>query len=121
MSTRGFQFAALLAFAALLFELRSPAAVSATGSDAPQYVGNRACAACHLSIYQSYSQTPMALTSGLTGNNLVAGAFEHSPSAMRYRIYQKDGKAFLNYQRMDESEIRGTQELPFYVGSGRRG
>jgi tetratricopeptide (TPR) repeat protein len=121
MSIRGFQFAALLAFAALLFMLRSPAHVGAAGSDAPQYVGNRACAACHLAIYQSYSKTPMALTSGLTGDNLVEGAFEHSPSAMRYRVYQKDGKAFLSYQRADNPEIRGTQELPFYVGSGRRG
>lgn len=121
MSTRVFQFAALLLFAALLFELRTTAKVSASGSDAPQYVGNQACAACHLAIYQSYSRTPMALTSGPTGNHLVDGAFEHSPSGMRYRVYQKDGKAFLNYQRMDESGVRGTQELPFFVGSGRRG
>lgn len=121
MRTRVIQFAALLVFAALLFELRSTAKVSATGAEVPQYVGNRACASCHLAIYQSYSRTPMALTSGPVGNNLVEGAFEHSPSAMRYRLYQKDGKAFLSYQRLDESGIRGTQELAFFVGSGRRG
>jgi tetratricopeptide (TPR) repeat protein len=121
VSTRVFQFAALLTFAALFFAFRSTPKASAIGSPDPQYVGNRACAACHLSIYQSYSRTPMALTSGPVGNNLVEGSFEHSPSAMRYRVYPKDGKAFLSFQQLDEPTIRGTQELQFFVGSGRRG
>jgi tetratricopeptide (TPR) repeat protein len=121
VSIKVFQFAALLIFAAFFFAFRSTASVTAIGAPGAQYVGNRACASCHLSIYQSYSKTPMALTSGPTGNNLIEGSFEHSPSAMRYHVYQKDGKAFLSYQRMDGATMRGTQELQFFVGSGRRG
>lgn len=121
MRTRVIQFAALLLFAAVLFEIRSTAKISATGGEVLQYVGNQACASCHLAICQSYSKTPMALTSGLVGNNLIEGEFEHSPSAVRYRVYQKDGKAFLSYQRTNKSGIRGIQELAFFAGSGRRG
>jgi tetratricopeptide (TPR) repeat protein len=121
VSTRVFQSVALLIFAVLVFALRSTANVSATGAEVSQYVGNRACAACHRSIYQSYSQTPMALTSGPVGNNFVEGSYEHGPSAMRYRVFQKDGRAWLSYERTDGAKIRGTQELQFFVGSGRRG
>jgi tetratricopeptide (TPR) repeat protein len=121
VSTRVFQFATLLVFAALFCGLRSTAGVNVAGSPDLQYVGNRACATCHLSIYRSYSQTPMALTSGPVGNNLIEGSFEHGPSAMRYRVYPKDGRAFLSFQRLDEPTIRGTQELQYFVGSGRRG
>jgi thioredoxin-like negative regulator of GroEL len=121
VSKRVVQLAAVLIFAALFTTLRPAATAASADSPAPQYVGNRACAACHLSIYQSYSRTPMAETSGPVGANLVAGSFEHAPSAMRYRVYQKDGRTFLDYQRTDNAHIHGTQELSFVVGSGRRG
>ena len=63
----------------------------------------------------------MAMTSGPIGNNLVEGSFEHRASAMRYKIFQKDGRTFLSYQRTDGATLHGTQELQFFVGSGRRG
>lgn len=85
------------------------------------YVGNRACATCHSSIYDSYSRHPMALTSGVANQTVIESSFRHAPSSIIYRIYQKGTKTFFNYERPGDSTTNGKQELDYFVGSGMRG
>jgi Tetratricopeptide repeat/Cytochrome c554 and c-prime len=92
-----------------------------TGQNQVNYVGNRACAACHSSIYESYSRHPMALTSGVINQTGVEGSFRHAPSSINYRIYQKGTKTFFSYERPGDRTTNGKQELDYFVGSGMRG
>ena len=85
------------------------------------YVGNRACATCHSSIYESYSRHPMALTSGVVSQTGIEGSFRHAPSSIIYRIYQKGTKTFFSYERPGDPTTNGKQELDYFVGSGTRG
>lgn len=85
------------------------------------YLGNEACAACHESIFRSYSRTPMARTSGPIAYNLVEGSFTHEPSAISYRILKKGDGTFLTYERASDINLRGSQELNYFIGSGGRG
>ena len=55
-------------------------------------VGNEACAACHKAIYDSYSSTAMARTSGPALPNLTEGTFYHAASGVSYRV-QRQGQA----------------------------
>jgi Flp pilus assembly protein TadD len=85
------------------------------------YVGNSACATCHLSIYESYSRHPMALTSGVVNQPITESSFRHAPSSIIYRIYRKGSKAFFSYERPGDPTTNGKQELHYFVGSGTRG
>ena len=56
-------------FAATL--LRAVAGSETEQRDAPRTeVGNQACRPCHQAIYESYSRTAMARTSGTAGTDL---------------------------------------------------
>ena len=83
------------------------------------YVGNNACATCHSSIYQSYSRHPMALDSGVVEQDLIPGSFKHSLSSVIYRIYQEGTKAMMSYERPGDPTMRGSQELHYFIGSGK--
>jgi hypothetical protein len=89
--------------------------------DAAGYVGNEACAGCHAAIYQSYMQTPMARASGPAIENFVPADFFHPSSGVQYRIYSGAGHVWLSFERPDDPGVRGKRELPYYIGSGRRG
>jgi hypothetical protein len=87
---------------------------------APTMVGNDACRPCHEAIYDSYSRTAMARTSGPAFPPLE-GSFRHARSGVSYRIYREGQTARLSYERGGGRPLRGTQELRYYVGSNTRG
>jgi len=93
----------------------------AAGANSNGYVGNQACASCHLSIYNSYAKTSMAQASGPAMDNLSPADFVHQKSGVHYRIYADDGKVWLSFERLNDPSVRGKRELLYSIGSGRRG
>jgi len=85
------------------------------------YVGNEACAQCHSSIYRSYSTTAMAHASGLAKENFIPADFVHASSSIHYRIYTKDDRIWLSFERPGDPSLQGKRELLYFIGSGRRG
>jgi Flp pilus assembly protein TadD len=83
-------------------------------------VGNDACRPCHQAVYDSYSRTAMARTSGPAFPPLE-GSFRHAPSGVSYRVYRDGQTALLAYERAGGTPLRGVQELKYYVGSNTRG
>jgi Tfp pilus assembly protein PilF len=83
-------------------------------------VGNQACRPCHQVIYDSYSRTAMARTSGpaLPG---LEGSFRHAPSGVFYRVLKAGQTAVLSYERPGTRALYGTQTLKYYIGSNTRG
>ena len=96
-------------------------APAASAAAAPQYVGNEACRSCHEEIYDAYSRTAMARTSGPARPNLIEGAFRHEQSGVQYRVLAEGEKAYLAYERPGDPGMRGRQELAYHVGSNTRG
>jgi tetratricopeptide (TPR) repeat protein len=90
-------------------------------ADSNGYVGNQACAGCHTSIYNSYAKTSMAHASGAAVDNLTPADFVHQKSGVHFRIYAENGKAWLAFERPNDPAVRGTRELLYSIGSGRRG
>jgi predicted CXXCH cytochrome family protein len=85
---------------------------------------DQACARCHQKIFDSYKKTPMAQASGLAVDGLLPGEFTHAASGVRYRLFLRDGRAWLSYERPNASPqqaLKGEQELTYFVGSGQRG
>lgn len=99
---------------------QSPPPVSKP-SGGNSYVGNQACARCHSTIYESYQRTSMAHASGPAMEGFMPAEFTHKPSGVHYRIYAEGGRAWLNFDRPGDPEVRGTRELLYYIGSGHRG
>lgn len=83
-------------------------------------VGNDSCRPCHRAIYDNYSRTAMARTSGPAFPPLE-GSVRHSPSGVLYRIYREGQTARLSYERTAGASLRGMQDLTYYVGSNTRG
>ncbi|HEX4785665.1 MAG TPA: multiheme c-type cytochrome, partial [Candidatus Sulfotelmatobacter sp.] len=90
-------------------------------SDRDPYVGNQACASCHSAIYESYQRTSMAHASGPAMDGFMPAEFTHKNSGVHYRIYTENGRAWLSFDRPGDPQLRGTRELLYYIGSGRRG
>lgn len=84
-------------------------------------VGNQACRPCHEAIYDSYSRTAMARTSGAALAELIEGSFDHAPSGVSYRILRRGETGVLTYDRAGNPELHGSQTLKYYLGSGTRG
>ena len=90
---------------------------------------DKACAACHQAIYDSYERTPMALGSGAAAQGLddvevKAGGFTHAGSGVTYRVTLVGGVARLTYERAAgaaEQRLAGEERLKYFVGSGKRG
>jgi Flp pilus assembly protein TadD len=87
----------------------------------PAEVGNQACRPCHEAIYDSYSRTAMARTSGPALSELIEGSFEHAPSGVSYRILRQGESGILTYDRAGSPGLHGSQLLKYYVGSKSRG
>jgi predicted CXXCH cytochrome family protein len=103
----------------LLLVVLSGVSKSLAGTDPDQ-----ACARCHQKIFDSYQKTPMANASGLAVDGLLPGEFTHAASGVRYRLFLRDGRAWLSYERPNASPqqaLKGEQELTYFVGSGQRG
>ena len=83
--------------------------------------GSEVCAACHAEIYASYSSTVMADASGPALEGLVTGEFTHQPSGVHFRIFQKDQRAWMSYDRPSEPGFHGQRELLYFIGSGVKG
>jgi Tfp pilus assembly protein PilF len=86
-----------------------------------EYVGNDACSACHRRIYDSYSSTAMARTSGRAAPNVIEGSFDHEPSGVSYHVRRQGGAAFLSYDRPAPRPLHGTEQLKYSIGSNTRG
>ena len=82
---------------------------------------DRACAACHQKIYDSYQATPMARASGAAADGLLPGEFTHAASGVHYQLFLRDGRAWLSYDRPSQPTLKGEQELSYFIGSGQRG
>jgi tetratricopeptide (TPR) repeat protein len=63
----------------------------------------------------------MAHASGPAIDNFTPADFVHQKSGVRFRIYADDGKAWLNFERPNDSAVRGKRQLLYAIGSGRRG
>lgn len=100
---------------------RAQTAAGAANSGSNVHVGDRACAGCHSSIYNSYVKTSMAQASGPAINNFFPADFVHQKSGVHYRIYSDQGKVWLSFERPSDASVRGKRELLYYIGSGRRG
>jgi tetratricopeptide (TPR) repeat protein len=99
-----------------------PAAVAANESSTAN--PDAACAGCHREIYDSYQRTPMAQASGAATDGLLPGEFTHVASGVHYRLFLRDGRAWLSYDRPNappERSLKGEQELTYFIGSGQRG
>nr|WP_246408873.1 tetratricopeptide repeat protein [Granulicella aggregans] len=122
---------ALIAIAASVLYVDAPrvAVVHATpGSRATLENPDAACAACHQTIYDKYRQTGMARGSGVAMDGLIAGGFHHAPSGVDYRVFERDGAAWMSYSRPAKAApdtargaLEGERRVEFYVGSGHRG
>ncbi len=80
------------------------------------------CASCHREIYESYSQTPMAQSSGRTGagslhESFAGAAFDHAPTGFQYRVVRNRDSYSVEFGKADGT-LRGSKPLPYYVGSG---
>ncbi|HEV3201828.1 MAG TPA: tetratricopeptide repeat protein [Bryobacteraceae bacterium] len=84
--------------------------------------GSQACAECHRAIYDAYSLTPMAASSGPVGHGLIHETFDradftHAPTGFRYRVYpNRDALAF-EFTGKDGA-LHGIKQLPYFIGSG---
>jgi predicted CXXCH cytochrome family protein len=81
---------------------------------------DKACARCHQKIYDSYQATPMARASGFAADGLLPGEFTHALSGVHYRLFLREGRAWLSYDRPGAA-LKGEQELTYFIGSGQRG
>ncbi len=66
----------------------------------------------------------MARASGAAADGLLPGEFLHAASGVRYRLFLRDGRAWLAYDRPNAPpprSLNGEQELIYFIGSGRRG
>ena len=117
-------FLAIVVWSAAASTAQNPTANHATPAgvfDRDSYVGNQACAGCHSAIYESYQRTSMAHASGPAMDGFMSAEFTHKESGVHYRIYTANGHAWLSFDRPGDPEVRGTRELLYYIGSGRRG
>ena len=98
-------------------------------STGPGYVGSSACAACHAQIYERYLATPMGRSSGRAGSGsfqeeMSASEFSHTLSGVRYEVSKQPEGFTLAYNQKQPAgapEIRGTQQLKYFIGSGNVG
>lgn len=83
-----------------------------------------ACAGCHRRVYEQYETTPMARASGPATAGLLHGGFTHAASAVRYRIFEREGIGRLSYARPPAEPggvLNGELELQYFIGSNTRG
>ncbi len=83
-----------------------------------------ACARCHAAIYRSYQRTTMGRGSGAAMEGLIPGEFHSSASDVTYRVFARDGAAWMSFARAPGSvkgDLDGERQLLYFVGSATRG
>lgn len=82
------------------------------------------CASCHKDIYDRYEKTQMARGSGIATDGLIPGDFHHKVSSVDYRVFERDGSAWMSYKR-DPSDpngaLSGERRLEYFIGSAAQG
>lgn len=61
----------------------------------------------------------MCRASGQASQDPITGTFLHKQSGVSYRVYQADGKLWLEYSRATDPRLQGKRELLYYIGSGK--
>jgi predicted CXXCH cytochrome family protein len=111
-------FALLGLFLLIASSLRGQSQQAIQPSSAtPVRVADAACGKCHQQIFQSYLATPMANASGLAIAGTIPGGFTDKVSEVEYRVFTRDGGAWLAYERPG-TDLHGEQTLEYFLGSG---
>jgi hypothetical protein len=68
----------------------------------------------------------MAKASGPAADAVITGEFTHKASGVHYSVFKKDGRAWMSYDRPENSktgdqEFHGQKELQYFIGSGVKG
>ena len=63
----------------------------------------------------------MAQASGPAMKNVIPADFLDASSGAHYRVYSRDNRVWLSFERPGDPEVNGKRELLYYIGSGRRG
>jgi predicted CXXCH cytochrome family protein len=68
----------------------------------------------------------MARGSGTALNGILQGGFLHPASGIRYRVFLRDGKAWMSYDRdpapkEEQGPLHGEKQLLYFIGSGHVG
>lgn len=84
---------------------------------------NQACAPCHPKIFQSYSATGMARSSGRAGSGPVRESFDNaaftSPAGTgRYQVFNQSNVLSFDFRR---DGVEGHRRLDYFIGSGAVG
>ncbi len=90
----------------------------------PLHHPDAVCANCHAAIYASYERTAKARGGGLATDGLIPGGFRHEASGVTYRIFARDGRAWMSFIRGTADpavQLEGERELLYFVGSGQHG
>jgi Flp pilus assembly protein TadD len=89
---------------------------------------DQVCSNCHKGIYEKYENTPMSRGSGAAVNGLIQGSFLHAASSISYKVFLRNGKAWMSYDRNPDTgmgkgqfPLHGERQLVFFIGSGHRG
>jgi hypothetical protein len=82
-------------------------------------LGNEACSACHLEIYESYRSTAVARASGPALEGFMPGEFDDKVSRVHFRADEREGRVWMSYER--GSDLKGTREFLHFIGSGKKG
>jgi hypothetical protein len=93
------------------------------------YIGSRACAKCHPSIYESFSRTDMGRSMSEATGELLARIPQTASVAApglnrRYEVYTKDGKLYQSEfaaTAAGKEVFRETHKLDYLIGSGANG
>jgi hypothetical protein len=73
---------------------------------------------------ERYRQTPMAKASGPATEDFLPGDFTHAASGVHYRVFLRDGAAWLSFSRGADhgrEALAGEERLLYYLGSNHRG
>ena len=94
-----------------------------------EYVGSRACATCHPSIYESYQAVGMARSfNRIEGTQPIEdwtenNSFYHEASDQYFEMSRRNGRYFQRRFKLDrsENEIHSFEkEIEFILGSGNK-
>jgi hypothetical protein len=93
------------------------------------YIGSRACARCHPSIYESFSRTDMGRSMSEATGELLARLPQTASVAApglnrRYEVYTKDQKLYQSEfaaTAAGKEVFRETRKLDYLIGSGANG
>jgi Tetratricopeptide repeat/Cytochrome c554 and c-prime len=86
-------------------------------------VKSTVCAECHPKIYQTFSKTSMAASSGLSETGSLQESFQKASftdrqSAFSYSVGRNASGYFFEFQKQHGSASPTRRRLPFFVGSG---